>query len=159
MGIKRVEHKIIKGAEYKYCGKCDSWKLLSKFGKDKNRWDLLYFSCKACTNKKCEEYRLKNPEKRDYSNHKGGAKERGIVTTLTFEEYTSLRSQPCHYCAAEGPNGIDRLNSSIAYIFPNCVPCCWTCNKMKSTLNYTEFFLHIERIRNNIAKKLHGELR
>lgn len=44
-------------------------------------------------------------------------------------------NQPCFYCGiidAEKFNGIDRVDSSVGYIFANCVSCCWNCNDLKS---------------------------
>lgn len=42
-----VEHKFENGLEYKWCQK-EHWELVSKFGKNKTRWDGLRGWCKAC---------------------------------------------------------------------------------------------------------------
>jgi hypothetical protein len=43
-------------------------------------------------------------------------------------------------------NGIDRINNLVGYIKINCVSCCITCNKMKSSMNINEFYEHISKI-------------
>lgn len=70
---------------------------------------------------------------------------------LTQEELIILIKQNCYYCG-EIPsmdnhptirngyngsfpvNGIDRKDNNIGYILENCVPCCWSCNKVKGNL-------------------------
>lgn len=82
----------------------------------------------------------------------GGASNRGIECSLTYEEYVSFTGDGvCHYCNSQiswvrhaiGKNGqnynIDRMDSSFGYHKWNCVPCCTSCNKTKSnTLTYAE---------------------
>ena len=43
-------------------------------------------------------------------------------------------------------NGIDRLDSAFGYRLGNCVPCCSTCNRMKSNMGSTDFQNHIRSI-------------
>lgn len=88
-----------------------------------------------------------------------GAKSKGFAMELSSEEVADLSSSDCFYCGAAPSrrmknyvhdsglrwNGIDRIDSSIGYVFGNCVPCCTTCNLRKSNANYFEFIEWIQR--------------
>ena len=88
---------------------------------------------------------------------------------LTFDDFFNLSKQPCFYCGLEYSreikdrhsesqsrkllsntvvkcNGIDRVDSSVAYTKENCVPCCKFCNTAKNTLTKDEFFNLVKRI-------------
>ena len=97
---------------------------------------------------------------RSYADRAKNHKKR-LVFELTKDEFRTLTDAPCHYCGAISSceskakpssngsyvrNGIDRLNSDIGYILPNCVSCCKTCNIMKRELPYDAFMGQIERI-------------
>lgn len=59
---------------------------------------------------------------------------------LTLEEFQRLTSSCCHYCGVEPRqkrrnytyNGLDRLDNHRGYFPANVVPCCGTCNCIKS---------------------------
>lgn len=74
----------------------------------------------------------------------------GREFTLSFADFMRHAVSPCLYCGKEAAGGVDRLNSDIGHIPDNCVPCCYTCNKMKSALTLEEFVLHIEAIHSRI---------
>ena len=92
--------------------------------------------------------------------YKREAIKRGYSFSLTQNEVENLVKQNCFYCGQKPVhpfrgyvrdytficNGIDRLDNNIGYIIDNCVPCCKTCNWMKSTLSYEVFMNHIEKI-------------
>ena len=63
----------------------------------------------------------------------------GTDDMITEEEFYTLSSMSCNYCGAEGPNGIDRVDSNIGYIRSNCVPCCKHCNYVKGNLSMDLF--------------------
>lgn len=82
-----------------------------------------------------------------------GANRRGFEFSLTVEEFTKLTSGNCHYCG-DAPskshkgvtcstvyiyNGIDRVESGVGYVAPNCVSCCTMCNRMKLTHSKSDF--------------------
>jgi hypothetical protein len=95
-----------------------------------------------------------------YRNYRGGAKGRGLLFTITKDEFSSLTSQPCHYCGlppyhtfnTKGLNGnytytgLDRVDNSLGYTLENVVPCCGVCNRMKTTYTEEQFIANIERI-------------
>lgn len=85
---------------------------------------------------------------------------------LSLEEYSKLIHQNCAYCGAipeEKPhlnrksnpnehftaNGIDRIDSNVGYTIKNCVPCCTTCNRMKSDLTLSEWKNKMKKILNH----------
>lgn len=90
-----------------------------------------------------------------FAQYKHKAKERDLEWQLTFEQFKSLVTSPCHYTGrlpqqkfvpkGKNPspsimwNGIDRLDNSKGYIPDNCVPCWGVVNKMKLTLTKAEF--------------------
>jgi hypothetical protein len=43
-------------------------------------------------------------------------------------------------------NGIDRVDNIVGYIKTNCVSCCITCNRMKTSMNVNDFYEHISKI-------------
>jgi hypothetical protein len=43
-------------------------------------------------------------------------------------------------------NGIDRLDSNLAYTIGNCVPCCFPCNEMKMDKSEKEFLERMNKI-------------
>lgn len=57
---KRKDHKIIEGIESKHCSDCDTFRSLTEFFKDKNRWDGLNPICKPCDMSRKTELREKN---------------------------------------------------------------------------------------------------
>ena len=75
---------------------------------------------------------------------------------LTVEQFGKLIFEPCHYCGAlpniktkSGKllrNGLDRRDPAKGYIWANCVPSCWQCNRMKWQWLETEFLTHISKI-------------
>lgn len=88
-----------------------------------------------------------------YGGYKRNAKAKNLKFSLTLDEFKYLTNQNCYYCGIipstkrsnrryNGDfiyNGIDRVDNTKGYMLNNCVPCCWTCNKMKSSLSADEF--------------------
>ena len=107
--------------------------------------------CKECNDRKMQ----KRPYESALRTLQRGAKERGHIVDLTYEEFIALCEVPtCHYCGkdlnrtkyrSEGhgsPSLLDRKDSSLGYSKENCVPCCWECNNLKGAkFSYEEFKL------------------
>jgi len=105
------------------------------------------------------------------SAYKRGAKTRGLVFELSREQFFNLTQKECFYCGKPPSsvieklrgwgkciyNGIDRLDNNVGYLAENCVPCCFVCNRMKSTLEKEEFIEHIRRIYNHLKDEKDGE--
>jgi hypothetical protein len=60
-----------------------------------------------------------------------------LQVSLTLEEYTDLISKPCYYCndkmnTPSFGRGLDRIDNSHGYHIDNVLPCCTTCNQIRS---------------------------
>lgn len=99
-----------------------------------------------------------------YISYKNRAKKKGLVFSLSKEEFQKLTQKACFYCG-ETPNykhkpkdysseyvynGLDRVNNSKGYTIDNIVSCCSICNRAKGTLTQKEF--------SNWANKLFSNL-
>jgi hypothetical protein len=88
------------------------------------------------------------------------ALERKLEFTLTQDETNAIFRDICFYCGAPPGNvaksntghggclytGIDRIDSTKGYIQGNVRPCCWPCNRMKSTMPQGNFIGHIQNV-------------
>lgn len=70
------------------------------------------------------------------------ANKRGLVVEITFEQFEEIIAKPCHYCGgklAETGCGMDRKDHAKGYSLENILPCCRTCNRLRSNfLTVTE---------------------
>jgi hypothetical protein len=94
--------------------------------------------------------------------YKKNAKARGFEFRLSNEIFKNIITQQCFYCGIEPIqimkqkyntgvfyyNGLDRIDSLEGYIEDNVIPCCGTCNAMKSAMGKQKFLDHIEKIHN-----------
>lgn len=94
-----------------------------------------------------------------YSHLKKRAAKRGHTWGLSEAQVRVLISQNCVYCgsvpsqywnrkAGKGIlyNGLDRQDNAKGYTEENAVPCCGTCNMMKSDSTLAEFLAHVQAI-------------
>ena len=100
---------------------------------------------------KQKEFNIKrhNSYETQYDNYRRSAELKQLVFAITFDEYSKLVKNPCHYCGVlqnRGFNGVDRENSAKGYILENCVSCCKMCNYMKNTLTCEVFVNRVEHI-------------
>lgn len=94
-----------------------------------------------------------------YGNYQHQAKTRGLIFSLSKEEFKKITGKNCYYCGI-GPsnyirkdkrfggykyNGIDRVDNTIGYIKDNIVPCCKMCNIAKYNNSQEVFTDWIER--------------
>ena len=124
--------------------------------------------------KSCGCLRLKYQDReipainRLYARYRYTEKRKGIVFTLSKEEFISLIKKNCRYCGIEPNsvfeegkktkihcvyNGIDRIDSSKGYERGNVVPCCTQCNMAKGTLSVEEFVSWGIQLCNNLMAK------
>lgn len=94
--------------------------------------------------------------------YKRDARKRGLSFSLSRENFKSLTSDRCYYCGRPPQqitgepcnngyyfyNGIDRIQNEYGYEADNVVPCCKTCNSMKSSMSRSIFLVHINLIVN-----------
>jgi len=93
-----------------------------------------------------------------WNSYKYGARKRGILWQLSWENFVCLIHGSCAYCGASNSmvtfkhkdqvahNGIDRSNSDGPYSVENCVSCCKACNLAKSTMSFEEFKSWVQRV-------------
>jgi hypothetical protein len=78
-----------------------------------------------------------------YNEYVRGSAKRDLAMELTYDQFTSIVEQPCHYCQTiPGEHmgmGIDRVNNEGPYSPDNVVPCCGICNRMKGAMSIDEF--------------------
>lgn len=124
-------------------------------------WSKKFKPCKKCEarvvyRKNHKEIILNNM----YRQYKWSAKQRGYSFGISKDEFNKIVFMKCHYCGTEPNqkrsiteklrsvyhggeyiliNGIDRINNSIGYEIENCAPCCFICNKAKSTMSVKEW--------------------
>lgn len=82
-----------------------------------------------------------NTIKYRYSMYKSNAKKRGLVFSISINDFERIAKLACTYCGIEASpfNGIDRENSGIGYLLENCVPACTNCNVMKNDSSVDDF--------------------
>jgi hypothetical protein len=84
----------------------------------------------------CANEQARKPNRR-FSHAQGMAKQRNIVWTLDFTDYSALIDEPCFYCQyqlgapVETGSGLDRLDNAKGYELGNVVSCCQHCNEIK----------------------------
>ncbi len=85
-----------------------------------------------------KEHPERSPKRRFTESKNKAIKRRGILWSLSFEEYSQLIELPCHYCnnnlgsPVKRSCGLDRLDSSRGYEAGNVVSCCFICNTIKN---------------------------
>lgn len=130
------------------CLECGKVKLLSEFHRHRtNKRDGCQSICKICTKKRYKEW---NQTKRGrFSRYKRSAKEKNIEFDLTFEQFITFWQKPCYYCGSPIKTiGLDRVDYNKGYEVKNLVPCCFTCNAMKSSIfnSKEDFIAHCKKI-------------
>ena len=135
----------------KFCPTCGRWLNPTNFSPSKSVLDGYSYECKECYN-----YSTRNR----YKSYRGSANHRKLEFDLTLDEFDEITSKPCVYCGGcngdyfgKQFSGVDRINSQKGYVLNNCVPCCQTCNAMKSNLTVKDWIEHITLILNYYNKK------
>lgn len=82
---------------------------------------------------------IKSPLEKRYTAYVCNAKNNNRYFSLTFDNFKELIAGKCYYCGISNKIGIDRKDNQIGYTKENSVSCCWTCNKLKGTLNDKQF--------------------
>jgi hypothetical protein len=111
-----------------------------------------------------------------YGAYKLNAKYKKNLFSITFEQFKEICSRDCYYCGispsyynyylkADGSrrhraksndtttelatiyaNGIDRADNDKGYVLENCIPCCKTCNYMKTDMSKEDFEKWLDRV-------------
>lgn len=89
---------------------------------------------KEYKNRKAREYAY-YPTKRFYS-LKHRCKQSNKKFNIAFKTYLKLINSPCVYCGCSiyhsSGSGLDRINNNLGYTTKNVLPCCGTCNGIRS---------------------------
>jgi hypothetical protein len=106
---------------------------------------------------------------RIYATYRRNSRHKNILFALTLEQLYRLVMQDCFYCGAKPArviyghpstktptsrhwvNGVDRFFNFQGYKTGNVVPCCTTCNSMKSRMNGGDFLCQIKKIARNLS--------
>jgi hypothetical protein len=108
-----------------------------------------HVACPDCENlMTCEQKRGFLPLEMAYKNTKILANCGYRNFEISLKQYDQLTTnKPCYYCGKnDGRCGLDRIDSTKDYQLDNCIPCCITCNRMKTNTKQKEFLKHIEMI-------------
>jgi hypothetical protein len=101
--------------------------------------------------------------RRKYNAYRSNAKKLGRCFELSIQQMEELITQSCHYCGdppsqktciyrSRDPentlthHGIDRKDSTLGYIYNNCVPCCKYCNRMKWDMSLPQLRERMEKL-------------
>ena len=117
--------------------------------------------CKECYIKLRDTEEKRERDERDYNKERKanitkhydeyvrGAMKKNLQFNLTAEQFIRIVNSHCYYCDEYDETrviGIDRVDSERGYFIDNVVPCCSTCNFMKSNLEKDDFLNHICKI-------------
>ena len=146
-----IEFSYKKDTKYFYkclCNRCNNT-TIARIGRGN-------YTPKSCTN--CvdslqkeiadEKYEALRKYRVIFNSYKSNARARNLIFNLTLEDVIKIVNQNCYYCNDENSKGIDRINSKDNYYLENVVPCCRTCNFMKSNFSKELFFSQITKIYN-----------
>jgi hypothetical protein len=103
-----------------------------------------------------------------YYTYQKNAKNRGLDFSLSVEAFNKLTKQNCFYCGKTPGqiymnkksrmygeyiyNGIDRIDNNLGYVDNNVVASCICCNRMKWTMEKSNFVEQIKKIFHYINK-------
>lgn len=82
----------------------------------------------------CKRKYSRTPRGR-FSHARKMAKKRGLAFTLSQAEFTEYLTKPCFYCGLSSGttgSGLDRIDNARGYETGNVLPCCGTCNRVRS---------------------------
>jgi hypothetical protein len=100
-------------------------------------------------------YKYKATAKGRFKSLKEIAAKRGIEVALSPEAYAAIiANNTCIYCGGVLPkygHGLDRKNNALGYTQENVVPCCSSCNSIKSDRIYFEEMLWIMARRKHLG--------
>ena len=96
---------------------------------------------------KLKQWQSDNPDRYKYHQIKLSAKKKNWLFDLSLEQFRDLFwEHPCFYCGQPSLGGIDRVDNKLGYTINNCVPCCWSCNKIKSSKTIGELKENLVRL-------------
>ena len=176
MNIKCKESECNTKVEYKTIGLCRyhynrTPKQKAKFAENhakywiKNKEELSKYN-KEYYDQNREEIRIRDrgykiDPKNRFKACMGYSKRRNIEWKISIEKYFILCEMPCFYCDKITQNqgyGLDRLDNSRGYDEDNVVPCCGSCNVIRSDILSPSQLLYLMRCLQNIDEKSEKEI-
>lgn len=141
---------------FKTCSKCEIEKPYNRFDKSTVTKDKLTGKCKDCI----REYAMnayKNPIRRAAilcTQYRKIDSKKAIVNDLTPEFlFKNIVTKPCSYCGDIIDNiGCDRIDNNKGHLQNNVIPCCNTCNWVRSNKFSKEEMLELGTIIKNIKQ-------
>jgi len=127
----------------KKCVKCGEVKDTAEFSISRRAKDGLQSYCRSCQRAYNSGPGFSNLRWKSYTQ---SAQRRGYAFELTREQFDFICAQPCHYCGDHDSKGADRYDNDQGYTLKNTVPCCKTCNQMKSKRTSEEFLEACRRV-------------
>jgi uncharacterized protein with PIN domain len=123
-----------------------------------------HYDCNFCDNERRKKFGIVSKDRLRYTRSKKGkylyararAKQRGVVWSLTKEEYIRLVENNCHYCGdilRETGVGLDQIVPTKGYTTNNVVPCCKECNVVKSDYFTYEEMVEIGKLLKDIKSR------
>jgi len=91
-----------------------------------------------------------------YSSYERNDKEKNRIFSISLNNFKLLTQMNCVYCGKSPQNGnaikyngLDRIDSKLGHIMDNIVPCCGTCNNIKSDLSLADLDHYITTLYQN----------
>jgi hypothetical protein len=119
-------------------------------------------SVRSKVNYSCRQKRKERIENGDvdfianeiYLKYKQKSPSRNLDFQLSLDFFKKYVFADCYYCGEQIEKvGFDRKNNDIGYIESNCVPCCSTCNWMKSNMSVEDFILRCSLVHNTFISE------
>lgn len=150
-----------------YCSTCKCNKTADNFVKD----DTTFKTCNKCRDRRKsiaspdsengddDEFTGRNYNyKTRYNRYKADDPDFDIP----IDDFVEMIIDFCCYCGkrnlSRGFNGIDRVDNTQAHVPGNCVPCCWTCNRMKGSLDVHGYKLQIKYVYEHLGLQNYNEV-
>lgn len=120
---------------------CLNPQLDSEFSPDKRKKDGLQSRCKTCfihykhSDRGKEIARKVESSTGKWSRGKVIAKRRGLEWSIPRTDYFNIIKESCYYCSSPIDKfgiGLDRINNDEGYTPQNVLPCCGSCNRIRS---------------------------
>jgi 5-methylcytosine-specific restriction endonuclease McrA len=164
--LKMLPERKEKGRVVWQCEcKCGEIVKVSSAGLLKNKIN----ACKKCTalSRKSLD-RTPILKHRIYKHYHFRSKKKNIPFDISFEKFTYLSDQPCHYCGLKNSNlstertykgkkvtdavvfynGLDRIDNNKGYTEDNIYTCCQICNYAKNNMSLEQFELWLTQTYN-----------
>lgn len=148
--------------ENKFCIDCKTTKILSFFYKDKTQKDGYFHYCKECQRERVRKKRTRKRYKVNeyFYRYKRTDNDKNRENDLDKEFLSNAMKSICFYCEDIERIGLDRINNNIGHLKNNVVPCCYSCNVLRSNEFFHEEMILMGKVLKTIKenRKLKGNI-